>query len=393
MALIHILDKQTDDIIATLNSGKGEIKEALLFDSINNVSYFDFTATKKLDVLEKRNRVLVRNQDGYFNEFIITHAEQYDRNEKLIKANASYTDLSKARIINPTSLTGATPSTAAAFALSGTEWQPGVIEYTFSRTVTIEDYTDPYSLLKLIASTFELEITYRIEVAGNKITGRYVDMKQQAAGFEGKEIKFGKDLIGVKRIENNENIVTALQGIGPEREDGSRLTVIVEDDTAFQIWSRKGRHLIQTYEPQTEEENMTLERLRTLTENELQKRIESVISYECEAVSLEHIPGRSHEKIRKGQTVRIKDEGYTPPLYLDARIDDVEIDPLSNRVLNFKIGNFAYHNRKDLENQIMSVQKALQEENKMLKEQVQTMEEKITFHEDLIIELAMSIYE
>ena len=41
----------------------------------------------------------------------------------------------------------------------------------------------------------------------------------------------------------------------------------------------------------------------------------------------------------------------------------------------------------------MSVQKALQEENKMLKEQVQTMEEKITFHEDLIIELAMNIYQ
>ena len=72
MALIHVLDKQTDDIIATLNSEKGEVLQALLFDSISNVSYFDFTATKKFDVLEKRNRVLVRNQDGIVNGFIRT---------------------------------------------------------------------------------------------------------------------------------------------------------------------------------------------------------------------------------------------------------------------------------------------------------------------------------
>lgn len=358
---MHILDKKSDGIITTLNSEKGEILQALLFDSISNVSYFDFTAARKFDALEKRNRVLVQNQDGHFNEFIITYAEQYKRNEKIVKANASYVDLAKAKVINPTTLQGATSSAAVAFALDSTEWQSGDIEYTFIRTITIENHTDPYSLLKLIASTFDLEITYRVEVAENKIVGRYVDMKRQTVGFEGKEITFGKDLIGVKRIEDSSNVVTALQGIGPEKEDKTRLTAFVSNEEAFQRWNRKGRHIVQVYEPESSDQNMTEARLRELTEAALQKRIDSVVSYECEVASLEHIAGRSHEKIRKGQTVRIKDEGYTPPLYLEARIDDIETDPLSNNILSFKIGSFTAYSRSDLEQQIKTLREVIKQ--------------------------------
>ncbi|MEH7223848.1 phage tail spike protein [Bacillus sp. JJ1566] len=357
MTLVHILDKQTDDIIGTLNSAKAEYWDALKTDSLNKMNVFDFVANAKIAkaaLLEKRNRLLLQDEDGFFSEYIITYAEQYKRGEKLVKSNASFTDLAKAKVIEPQTLQGATPQTAAALALDGTEVKLGDIDYTFIRTITIVNYTDPYSFLKQIASTFELELRFRIVVDGNKIT-RYADFKKTDTTYAGTEIEFGKDLIGVKRKEDSQRIVTALLGVGPEREDGTRLTVFVEDKDALQRWGRHGQHLIEAYEPESTDADMTEDRLRTLTENELEKRIDAIVSYECEAVSLEHIKGFEHKKIRKGMTVRIKDDGYQPPLYLEARIQEVEVDPITNRIKGFKIGNFIEYSKADLEKQIANL--------------------------------------
>ncbi|MBP3038059.1 phage tail protein [Bacillaceae bacterium Marseille-Q3522] len=361
MVLVHILDRQNDTILNTLNSEKGEFTNAERLDSLSNKNHFDFYALKKFDLLEKRNRLLLQDNDGFFHEFIINYAEQNKRNQKLIRSNASYVDLSKSKVIEPTTLEGATSATAVDFALVGAEWQAGEIEYTHIRTLNIDDYTNPLALLQTIAAEFELEISYRVEVYGNKVVGRYVDMKRQIAGFEGKEIVFGKDLIDVRRKEDSSRIVTALLGVGPERSDGTRLTVLVEDQDALQRWGRNGQHLIEAYEPQSTDQDMTEDRLRTLTENELEKRINAAVSYECTAASIEHIFGRSHEKIRKGQTVRIKDDGYTPPLYLEARIDEVKSNPITNRIVDFKIGNFVEYSRADLLAQISLLRKLMQQ--------------------------------
>jgi phage minor structural protein len=358
MAIIHILDKQTDEIVGTLNSSKGEFYGVRWLDSIKNQNTFDFTSLKKFELLQKRNRLIIQDEDGFFNEFIIFYAEQNKRNEKIIRSNASFVDLRKAKVIEPQTLQGATSATATSFALEGTEWKVGQIEHTNINTITIEEHTDPYTLLQTIATTFGLEINYRVEIKGNKISGRYVDMKKQIAGFEGKEIAFGKDLQNVRRMEDSSRIVTALLGVGPEK-DGSRLTVMVEDAEALQRWGRKGQHLIEIFEPQSSSQDVTVNELRTLTENELKKRIDAIVSYECTGASLEHIFGHEHEKIRKGQTVRIKDDGYSPPLYLEARIDDVEKDPVTNKILSFKIGNFIEYKKEDLEKQIAGLKKVI----------------------------------
>ena len=349
MALIHILDKQNDAIIGTLDNERGEYYRAELVKNIDNTNFFDFIARAELDKLEKRNRVLVQDMDGVFNEFIINFSEKYTRGEALIKTDASFTDLRKAKIFKPESWGGQTAETALTTTLNGTEWSPGTVEFTVSRNFVIDDYRDAYSMLSLIASNFGLEIKFRVEVSGNKIVGRYVDLVVDRASFEGKEITLGKDLVGITRVENSIDIVTSLVGIGPEREDGTRYVVTVEDDEALQRWGRHGKHLIGKYEPETSDENMTVERLTQLTQAELKKRIDSSVAYECEAVALEHLFGRQHEKIREGQVVRIKDDGYSPPLYLEAQIQEMRIDPATMRVTNFKIGNFIEYKRDELE--------------------------------------------
>ena len=110
----------------------------------------------------------------------------------------------------------------------------------------------------------------------------------------------------IKRIEDTDNIYTALIGLGPEK-DGRRLEVLVEDYDALQRWGRRDpvtgelRHIISTYEPQTEKDELSYDRLRTLTKNELEKRINEIVEYEAEIADLEHVPGMEHKNMRTPQ--------------------------------------------------------------------------------------------
>ncbi|MDQ0201672.1 phage tail spike protein [Neobacillus ginsengisoli] len=172
----HILDKQTDEIVGTLNSDKAVYVEAKRKDTLDNQNIFDFTANAKIDkasLLEKRNRLVIQDEDGFFREYIIVYAERHNHSEKIVQSNASIIDLAKAKTIEPQTLQGATSASATDFALLGTEWQVGVIDYTFIRTIQIKEYTNPLAVLRRIASTFDLEIRYRVEIKGNKITGRF----------------------------------------------------------------------------------------------------------------------------------------------------------------------------------------------------------------------------
>lgn len=360
MTLIHILDKQTDEIISTLDNKKGEYYLANRVSTIDNNNILDFTALRKLDKLEKRNRLLLKNKDGFFDEYIIFYTENIKRNEKLVRANGSFIDLDKAKIIPAGVWEGQTSKTITETILNGTEWMVGDIEFVGARTITTTETMNPYSFLMLIASTFDLEIKFRIEVKDNKIS-RYVDMAVNRSKFSGKEIEFGKDLIGLKRMEDSNNIVTALVGYGPEREDGTRLEVLVENKEALERWGREGKHLILPYYPESNDQNMSLETLTSLTENELKKRIEALVKYECIAAAIEHIEGHSHEKIRTGMTIRIKDDGYSPPLYLEARFQEVEDDPASERVLSCKIGEFIEYRKEDLEKQVKALKDLMSE--------------------------------
>src|SRR5699024_2678661 len=65
---------------------------------------------------------------------------------------------------------------------------------------------------------------------------------------------------------------------------------------------------------------MTVSDARRYTRTALDKRINEQVTYEAKIVDLENVPGMENKKIRFGDTIRIKDEKFNPPLYLEARI-------------------------------------------------------------------------
>lgn len=350
--LLHIVDFKTEQII-------GVIKEQDYWDDIRqwelkeNKDKFEFTTadgTKIAASLIQQNLVVKQTRDGTFVSYIITEVEQDTTGRpKKIYALGEHTKLKKATVIKPQTLQATTVNESTDFALQGTEWKRGITEFVGIRTIHIKDFTNPIDLLKQIASTFELEIRFRTEIMGSFIVGRYVDVIKKVGRDNGKEFLIGKDVQGIRRIENSQDVVTALVGVGPQNsETGEFLTfeeinngkLYVGNNDALQRWSKDGKHLFDIYSPQTEDQDMTKGRLKQLTEAELKKRIDSSTSYEVSAVALEKVFGLSHESVRKGDTVRIKDTGFSPPLFLEARLiaaDECDTDPSKDKYI---FGNY-----------------------------------------------------
>ncbi|MGH1313751.1 phage tail spike protein [Bacillus toyonensis] len=350
--LLHIVDFKTEQII-------GVIKEQDYWDDLrqwelkDNKDKFEFTTadgTKIAASLIQQNLVVKQTRDGTFVSYIITEVEQDSTGRpKKIYALGEHTKLKKATVIKPQTLQATTVNESTDLALQGTEWKRGITEFVGIRTIHIKDFTNPLDLLKQIASTFELEIRFRTEIMGSFIVGRYVDVIKKVGRDNGKEFLLGKDVQGIRRIENSQDVVTALVGVGPQNsETGEFLTfeeinngkLYVGNNDALQRWSKDGKHLFDIYSPQTEDQDMTKQRLKQLTEAELKKRIDSSTSYEVSAVALEKVFGLSHESVRKGDTVRIKDTGFSPPLFLEARLiaaDECDTDPSKDKYI---FGNY-----------------------------------------------------
>lgn len=326
--ILHVVDSQTDQIIGAIQP-KDYWNDNRHWEIKNNVDKLDFTVfdgTKEAATLTQQNLVLKEVRDGRIIPYTITGTEKDSNNRSLTTyASGEWILLGKANYIDPQKFEGKTVAEFVDIALLGTKWKKGNIPYESFRSMTIDEFIDPLSFLKKIASLFELEIQYRIEVVGNHIE-RYVDMVKKRGQDTGKIIELGKDLIGIKRIENSQNICTAL--IGFVKGEGDNVITIekinnglpyITDSDAFQRWNEKGQHKFGFYSPETEEQNMSPERLRTLMEIEMKKRVYASVSYEVEAASIGRVFGLAHELINEGDTIRIKDTGFTPKLYLEAR--------------------------------------------------------------------------
>ncbi|HDR6368446.1 TPA: phage tail protein, partial [Bacillus thuringiensis] len=274
-------------------------------------------------------------------------------------------------------------------ALKGTKWKKGNISYESFRSMTVDEFIDPLSFLKKIASLFELEIQYRTEVVGNHIE-RYVDMMKKRGQDTGKTIELGKDLIGIKRIENSQNICTAL--IGFVKGEGDNIITIekinnglpyITNIDAFQRWNEKGKHKFGFYSPETDNENMSPDRLKTLMEIEMKKRVNASVSYEVKAASIGRVFGLAHELINEGDTIRIKDTGFTPKLYLEARAiagDESFTDPTQDQYVFGDYREIVDPNEelRKIYNQILSSlgskQEMLDQLDKLVKENEKTIE-------------------
>ncbi|HDR4892281.1 TPA: tail fiber domain-containing protein [Bacillus cereus] len=342
--ILHVVDFKTDQIVAAIQP-QDYWDDKRHWEIKNNVDMLDFTVfdgTTHSATLQQQNLVLKEVRDGRIVPYVITEAEKNsDKRSITTYASGAWVQIAKSGIIKPQRIEGKTVNEFIDIALVGMKWKRGKTDYVGFHTMTIDEFIDPLTFLKKIASLFKLEIQYRVEIQGSQIIGWYVDMIQRRGRDTEKEIELGKDLIGVTRIEHSRDICTAL--VGFVKGEGDNVITIesinrglpyIVDNDAFQRWNERGKHKFGFYTPETEELDMTPKRLMTLMEIELKKRVNSSVSYEVEAQSIGRIFGLAHELINEGDTIRIKDIGFTPKLYLEARViagDESFTDPTQDK--------------------------------------------------------------
>lgn len=327
---LHVIDFKTDQIVANIQPQNywDDIRHWEIKNNIDTLEFKVFDNTEHAATLMQQNLVLKEVRDGRIVPYVINNEVEKDSRDRslTVRTSGAWVQIAKDGYIMPQRIEGKTVNQFMDMALVGTKWKRGKTEYAGFHTMTIDTIIDPLTFLKKIASLFELEIQYRVEVVGSQIVGWYVDMVKKRGRDTGKEVTLGKDLVGVRRIEHSRDICTALVGF-VQGEGNTIITVesindglpYITDSDAYQRWNENGKHKFGFYTPETEEQNMTPKRLLTLMKTEFAKRVNTSVVYNVEGAAIGRVFGLSHEIINEGDTIRIKDTGFTPKLYLEAR--------------------------------------------------------------------------
>lgn len=336
---IHVLDFN-DNIIDFISQSDGALINAEMSMNVEEkTETFDFTIENtRAEKLRERNRIIAQDNNGIFREFIIIHiADNFDGTTE-IECNASYLeDLKTAKPIKPGKFEAHTTTQALLKTLADTGWEvSNDTEYGGNRTTSWTSHTNPFDLIYMLCTTYDMVPSFYIELGAHTVEHRYVSITKPKNLFKGKEITKGKDLTGMTRTIDLSEVKTALLAVGPEKEDGSRIETVVVDDEAQEIFGLPNRYIWDVYEPETEDENMTLKRLTTLAKTELNKRNQAAISYEVSSIDIHKYYNDVTVHLR--DIVRVKDRDFRPPLYIEAEVIGIKYNWLADES-EFTFGN------------------------------------------------------
>ena len=340
--MIHITDFN-GDIIDFISKSDGAVTEAEHMINVEDkLETFDFTVlTSRTEHMQKRNRVIIEDKDGQYREFIIYNISSDLNGYTRVQTNASaLEDIKTAKPVPPHKLDKHTVKQALEYALADTGWKVSdEAEWGGTRTTSWTGWHDRISILKQLETTYDMRLSFYVEVGSNKITNRYVSLNKVEPMFNGEEIVYGENMIDLKRTVDFSDIATALICLGPEdSETGKREIVEVKDDDAQAQFGLPYRYIWDIYEPQSSDEKMTRKRLTTLGRTALNKRKQESISYDIDGIGL---------SASAGDMIRVKNEDFTPELYVDAEVVEVTTDLISDES-QYKFGVIKEYTRDDV---------------------------------------------
>ncbi|HEK6623884.1 TPA: hypothetical protein SPB46_002632 [Staphylococcus aureus] len=328
--MIHVLDFN-DKIIDFLSTDDPSLVRAIHKHNVNDNSEMLelLISSERAEKFRERHRVIIRDSNKQWREFIINWVQDTMDGYTEIECIASYlADITTAKPYAPGKFEKKTTSEALKDVLSDTGWEVSEqTEYDGLRTTSWTSYQTRYEVLKQLCTTYKMVLDFYIELSSNTVKGRYVVLKKKNSLFKGKEIEYGKDLVGLTRKIDMSEIKTALIAVGPENDKGKRLELVVTDDEAQSQFNLPMRYIWGIYEPQSDDQNMNETRLSSLAKTELNKRKSAVMSYEITSTDLEVT--YPHEIISIGDTVRVKHRDFNPPLYVEAEVIAEEYNIIS----------------------------------------------------------------
>lgn len=375
---------QNEELVTTIE--KELLTNAVQHEVLNNEHTVSFTMIGnhgKAVHVKEGNLIAFEDVEGDFQLFEITLIEDVRGDGSLKEAICTHTngELLDEHIedIRPTNQTAEYALTQA---LQGTRWQVGTVAElgSFSTNFYRES---PKSAIAKIIETWGGELRYRVTIADNKITGRYVDLLARRGSDTGKTYEHGKDLVEVTRSIDVSTLKTAVRGYGKGEEigDGFSRRITFEDvewsiekgdpadkplgqdwigdDQARETWGRTNddgtiRHRFGRFEDSDEEDQAALLKH---TYEYLQTVNQPIANYSGKVVDLFRLNDYEHERAILGDTAAILDDELTPVIEVKSRIIELKRDLLDASRDEMILGQFLplYSDRDDAIDRIIAI--------------------------------------
>ena len=107
---------------------------------------------------------------------------------------------------------------AATAVVSGTDWQLGYIDTNLPNVNTNFYYISRLEALSKLIETTGAEVRFRVEISGNKIIAKRMDLYKKLGTFKGKRFAYGSNLLEIVKEEDTSELYTALVGRGKGEE-------------------------------------------------------------------------------------------------------------------------------------------------------------------------------
>lgn len=258
------------------------------------------------------------------------------------------------------------------YILRDSNWERGSIDYLGIANIEFTEYENALAALQRVAEAYDGELRFRVKMKNGQVIGRYVDLFERRGKDTKKRFEYSKDIQEIIKTQSIEDLITAVIPLGKGDKSGSPLTIknVVWEkpthavnkpkdqdwlgiDSALERWGLEGKHIFGTYQNDTEDANVLIER----GYKHLLANCNPKITYELTVSLLERLTssgsnstfagsektlsqGYEHEAVRIGDTVHVIDRSFDPPLYLEARVIELNTsfsDPQADECV---LGNF-----------------------------------------------------
>ncbi|MGE4654032.1 phage tail protein [Bifidobacterium hominis] len=203
------------------------VLEAIRTRATDGTDTLDITVIGEIG---KDERIVFKDSMGRWAEYICQYPETERSTGRPVTTaycSGSVSELSRTYIEDRRNR-DATSVACAAKALDGTKWKTGTIQAgTSTHTADLSFYhTSAIDALDRVCDTFGLELSARIEVSGDRVSARYVDLlEHRGQSVATRRFEYGHDLTSVKRTVDGDDVVTRLwcwgKGVEAAGEDGN----------------------------------------------------------------------------------------------------------------------------------------------------------------------------
>jgi phage minor structural protein len=384
---IFVFDREENliTILSNKNSKACPYEDDLLTEYLaHGGSTFDFSVpmTHPDSVHIQNEGYVVIKVDDTFIQFRIKRVEDTKDGlkKRVFAENASLEMLNQ--YVRPSEQIFLNPEETMVHILDGSRWEVGIVEVTEERQWKFNEYQNKIAALNALKTAFNARLRYRVELKGNQIVKRYVDLLINEPIRTGKRIDYRRDIVGLRRVRKSYELFTAVIPVAQDA-NGKLLTIKdvewkksqgapvdkpkgqdwVGDEEALQKWGINGQHIFYLYESSNAKNaNDLIDEAWEF----LQAHKDPQPEYDVDVVFLERL-GFERDKIRLGYQIPVFDLTFNPPVLVDSTV--IELRRSSTNPQNDKaiLGDY-----KELNYRIPDSIKKLQEKLKIQKEVIDT---------------------